>query len=136
MGELGNKKVIEAKKKYLGETEDSVSSIVAYASLLKLEFDSLEKELGKYKSFFKAIGDPGDVFYGDDFSVKLTGSAVSTVEPGKLQTLLQELGRAPEFLGLVGVKVADARKKLGTVLFEEIADTVPNAKIAVKFGKK
>lgn len=132
-----SKKIKEAKEKFLEGTEDSIETIVAYTAALKKEYDSLEKELDKFKSFFKAIGEPGEVFYGDDISfVELMGRATSTMEPLDLRNLLEELGRSPEFLGMVSVKVADARKKLGTVLFDKIAETTPNASITVKIGKK
>lgn len=133
----GNSKKIEkAKEKFLGGTEDSIETIVAYTAAVKKEYDSLGKELDKFKSFFKAIGEPGEVFYGDDFSIELMGRATSTMEPLDLRNLLEDLGRSPEFLGMVSVKVADARKKLGTVLFDKIAETTPNASITVKIGKK
>jgi len=118
------------------EKDMSVSDIVDMALSVKEDLDRIEKKAKAFKSFFRGAGVPGESFYGEKGTVKLLGRATSTMEPLDLRNLLEELGRSPEFLGMVSVKVADARKKLGTVFFDKIAETIPNASITVKIGKK
>jgi len=129
-----------AKEEFLGtegvEKSDSIKDIVNQVSSLKKKYDELEKRLESYKKFFRTIGTPGETFDGDQGYVSLIGRASSTVEPKDLKNLLESIGRPAEFTDMVTVKIADARVKLGTMLFDKIATTVPNASITVKIGSK
>lgn len=127
-----------ARKKYLSHItgEITIQGIIDRTSLRKQEYDKIEKILDSFKKFFKEIGKAGEHFEGDIGYIDLMGRAASTVEPEKLKKLLVSLDREGEFLDMVTVKVADVRTKLGTVLFDKIAKTVPNASITVKIGTK
>jgi len=129
-----------AKKEFLAEEglgqSHTIKDIVDAATAIKKNCDEQVARLEAYKSFFKAIGTPGETFDGDQGYVSLIGRASATVEPKDLKNLLESLGRPAEFTDMVTVKVADARKKLGTMLFDKIATTTPNASITVKIGSK
>jgi hypothetical protein len=129
-----------AKKKYLEglniELGVSLPVLVNQTAMLKATYDETGKILDAFKKFFKEIGEPGEHFEGDVGYIDLVGRASSTVEPEKLKELLVSLDRDSEFLGMVTVKVADARTKLGTMLFDKIAETAANASITVKIGTK
>lgn len=140
------KLVNEAKREFLKEeflkeedliTSCSLSDIIDQAASLKKESDVAGKRLETYKKFFKKIGTTGETFQGSSGNyVSLMGRAVSTVEPKDLKDMLESVGREEEFMSTITVKVADARKKLGTMLFDKIATTTPNASISVKIGSK
>jgi hypothetical protein len=126
-----------ARKKYLPhEAGPHLHSIVDRAVLLKQEYDVAANALEAFKKFFKEIGEPGEHFEGDVGYIDLVGRATSTVGTRDLRSLLSSLDRGEELMDMVTVKVADARTKLGTMLFDKIAVTVPNASITVKIGAK
>lgn len=129
-----------AKKKYLEglniELGVSLPVLVNQTAMLKATYDETGKILDAFKKFFKEIGEPGEHFEGDVGYIDLVGRATSTVNTRDLRSLLSSLDRGEELMDMVTVKVADARTKLGTVLFDKIAKTVPNASITVKIGTK
>jgi hypothetical protein len=132
--------VKEAKKKYLKEYGDfsksSIEDIVTQTASLKRTVDEHTKKLEAFKDFFRAIGTSGEHFEGNPGAVNLIGRTTSTVDPIDLRNLLGALGRTAEFMGMISVKVADSRKKLGTVLFDKIAKVSPNSSITVKITQK
>lgn len=111
-----------------------MSVLVDEAVSLKKKFDQVEKELKIFKEFFKASGEKGEHFDGATGYIDLIGRTTTTVEPSNLQKLLSDLGRENEFLNMISVKIADARGKLGTLLFDKIAKTTSG--VTVKIGTK
>lgn len=133
-------RVREAKEKYLigmGDFEKTtIEAIVTETVNLKKTVDFDTKKLDAFKNFFKEIGVAGEQFDGSPGTINLIGRAASTIKPLALNDLLASLGRSSEFLDMISVKIADTRTKLGTVLFDKIADIVPNASVTVKIGTK
>lgn len=121
----------------LGMDEGStLSDVVDATRAIKRDYDDAEKALNSAKDFFKASGDIGDSFDGEFSNIKLVGRAATSVDPSSLKDKLILLNREEEFLGLVSVKIKYARDKLGTTLFNAIADIVPDASITVKIKKR
>lgn len=129
-----------AKVKFLGkagvDAGMALRDIVDIALSTKKDMDRVGKNMEAFKKFFKEIGEVGDSFYGEAGEVSLLGRATSTVDPIELEELLISVGRGNEFIGMVSVKIADARNKLGTMLFDKVATTDPNASITVKMSRK
>lgn len=115
--------------------ESTMSDVVDAAVERKISYDEAKKSLDGIKDFFKDYGDVGNSFEGTIGNVKLTGVAATYVDPLALKNKLSKLNRKEEFISLVGVKIKDTRDKLGTTIFNSIADIVPNASITVKIKK-
>lgn len=125
----------ELLAKYLPcETVSTVAEAIDLAVELSFKLKALEIRLDKYKAFSRAVFSPGEQVNGDVGFVLVTSATVSEAEPEELYKLLIEVRREQEFYPLVKVKIADARKALGTTLFGEIA-TEKSGVSRVKFGK-
>lgn len=126
---MGKEKILtegEMLAKYLpDEAASTMSEAIDTAVTLSLEFKAIEKRLGKYKAFFRKTVEPGEQVNGKSGYVLLVSAKVTTAEGGELHQLLKDVGREQEFYPLIKVKIADARKVLGTTLFAKISTEAP-----------
>ena len=125
----------EVLAKYLpGETVSTMAEAIDLATDLSFELKELEARLDKYKALSRGVFSPSEQVSGKTGFVLVTPAKVTDVESADLHQLLKDVERGEEFYHLIKVKIADARKALGTTLFSKISTESPGVP-RVKFGR-
>jgi hypothetical protein len=136
MANWNEKRVKSAAESFLeAEEVDSIEGAVDMAAELKEEYDIMKERLDAFKDFFRVIGEPGEQFEGAQGYVLLTPRSTTASTPAELHATLEQAGLGDQFLDLVSVKIAPARKALGTTLFDKCSQTEP-ATPSVKIGRR
>lgn len=122
-------------KEFVGREGLTEGEAVDIAYNLKADIEEKTALLEGYKKLFKKTSEVGEQVIGGEGYVLLTKRANVSVEPGKLYGALEDVDLTDEFYSLISVKIADARKLLGVMIFSKI-EKVGEPTIAVTIGKK
>lgn len=135
--ESEKKKVLsfEAVAKEIMGKKITEEEAVDKAFSLKAEITERTKLLDQYKKLFKKTAEIGQQVLGKEGYVLLTQRANVSVTPEKLHTALVDVDMEDSFYSLLNVKIADARKILGTLIFSKI-EVKGEPTISVTIGKR
>ena len=129
---------LKQKTKQKQEQAQDIEHVIDEAYALDLEIKQKEKLLKQRKAELKAFAQKTGqkVLDGNEGRVEFSDETRTQIDPFALWKLMQELGMEQDFFNLVGVKVADAKNKVGELHLNEIAEQSYNEYAKMKFKKR
>lgn len=128
---------LKQKTKQKQEQAQDIEHVVDEAYALDLEIKQKEKLLKQKKAELKTFAQKTGqkILEGNEGKVEFSDEIRTNIDPYDLWELMQGIGMETDFFNVVGVRISDAKNKVGEILLEDINKQTYNEFAKMKFKK-